>query len=104
MIFVLLANHAADICPLANATTRDLILKTAPQIPSLAQSAGVELVAGPFVNREHTVVMVVQSDTAENVDRFLSDSHLVQWNSISVLPSLTMEEGLSQIQAATTIF
>ncbi|GHG62584.1 hypothetical protein [Streptomyces griseocarneus] len=104
MHFVLLATHTPDICPTANATTRDLMLKTAPELPNLAQKAGVDIVAGPFVNREHTVVVVVQADKAENVDRFLVEARLPQWNSVRVLPSLTMEEGLTEIRAQTPIF
>ncbi|MGW1767675.1 hypothetical protein ACWCQL_26925 [Streptomyces sp. NPDC002073] len=104
MIFILLASHTADNCPLANATTRNLILKTAPKFPKLAQRAGVKLVAGPFVNREHMVVVVVRSGKAENVDRFLHESHLDQWNTTHVIPSLTLEEGLVEVQAATPIF
>ena len=68
----------------------DLLLKIAPDLPHLAQQAGVDIVAGPFVNREHTVVVVVRSDTAENVDRFLTEARLPQWNSVRVLPSLTI--------------
>ncbi|MFD6169657.1 hypothetical protein [Streptomyces coeruleorubidus] len=73
-------------------------------IPNLAQKAGVEIVAGPFVNREDTIVVVVQSDKVENVDRLLTESRLPQWNRVRVLPSLTMEEGLTDIEAQTPIF
>ncbi|MEU1213869.1 hypothetical protein ABZ424_15890 [Streptomyces sp. NPDC005790] len=104
MHFVLLATHDPEVCPTANATTRDLMLKTAPDMPNLAQRAGVDIVAGPFVNREHTIVVVVRSDTAENVDRFLLEARLPHWNRVRVLPSLTMEEGLADIQAHTPIF
>lgn len=104
MHFVLLATHTPDICPTANAATRDLMLKIAPDMPNLAQQAGVDIVAGPFVNREHTIVVVVQSDKVENVDRFLMEARLPQWNRVRVLPSLTMEEGLTEIRAQTPIF
>ncbi|MBT2440131.1 hypothetical protein J7E93_08380 [Streptomyces sp. ISL-36] len=104
MHFVLLATHDPEVCPTANATTRDLMLKTAPDMLNLAQKAGVDLVAGPFVNREHTIVTVVRSDKVEDVDRFLMESRLPHWNSVRVLPSLTMEEGLAEIEAQTPIF
>jgi hypothetical protein len=104
MLFVLLANHTADNCPLACAATRDLLLETASEIPNLAQSNGVEIVSGPYVNREHTVVVVVRADTAEAVDRFLYETRLMQWNTIRILPSRTMEEGMAEIAASTPIF
>ncbi|MBT2491092.1 hypothetical protein J7E96_21730 [Streptomyces sp. ISL-96] len=104
MHFVLIATHTPEICPTSNATTRDLLLKTAPDMPNLAQKAGVDIVAGPFVNREHTIVAVVQSDKVENVDRFLMETRIPHWNRVRVLPSLTMEEGLTEVQAQTPIF
>jgi hypothetical protein len=47
MHFVLLATHTADVCPLSNSKTRDLMLQTAPQIPDIAERNGVTMVAGP---------------------------------------------------------
>lgn len=77
---------------------------TAPEISNIAQKAGVRLVAGPFVNREHTIVTIVDADSAEGVDQLLAESRLGHWNSVRVLPSLTMEEGIEEIQRQTPIF
>jgi hypothetical protein len=104
MYFVLLMTHDPEVCPTANAATRDLMLGMAPDMPDLARKAGVDMVAGPFVNREHTIVAVVQSEKAEDVDRFLMDARLPQWNRVRVVPSMTMEEGLADVQAQTPIF
>jgi uncharacterized protein with GYD domain len=48
----------------------------APQIPAMAEKHGVNIVAGPFVNREHTVVVVVETDRAEALDSFLVEARL----------------------------
>jgi hypothetical protein len=104
MHYVLLAEHTAEVCPSSNATTRDLLMQMAPQIPDIAQRNAVTIVAGPFVNREHIVVTVVEAATSEAVDRFLVESRLPQWNRMRILPSLTMQEGMTDIQANPTIF
>src|SRR5262245_17799000 len=104
MQYVLLAEHTAEVCPLSNAATKALLLQTAPDIPNIAQRNGVKIVAGPLVNREHMVVTVVEADRSESVDRFLSESRLMQWNRIHILPSLSMEEGLKEIQESTSLF
>jgi hypothetical protein len=104
MKFVLLAEHAAEVCPLSNAKTRDLFLQTAQDIPNIAQRNGVSIVAGPFVNREHLVVTVVEADRADSVDQFLSEARLAQWNRVRILPSLSMEDGLKEIQESTSLF
>ena len=104
MHYVLLGTHTAEVCPMSNATTKALMLDMAPQIPKIAEQAGVKLVAGPFVNREHTVVTIVEAAKSEDLDRFIVDSKIAQWNTIRVLPSLPIEEGLKQVQASATIF
>jgi hypothetical protein len=104
MHFVLLASHGPEICPSSNAKMRDMMLKQAPEIPALAKRLGVNLVAGPFVSREHISVVVVEAAKAEAVDQFISESGLAQWNSVKVLPSLTMEEAMKEINTLKPIF
>ena len=104
MHFVLLATHNAEVCPLSNSKTRDLILEIAPQIPSIAERNGVTMVAGPYVSDEHLVLTVVEADKAESVHGFLSDARLDQWNTVRVVPSLTIEEGMKELQGTTPLF
>jgi len=102
--FVLLAEHEAEVCPTSNAKTRDLLLQTGQNIPQIAQQNGVNIVAGPFVNREHIVVTVVEADRSEAVDRFIVESRLHQWNRIRILPSLPIEDGMQDVQNSTSLF
>jgi hypothetical protein len=104
MHYVLLGTHTAETCPMSNATTKALMIETAPQIPKIAEQAGVTLVSGPFVNREHTVVVIVEAAKSEDLDRFILESRLAQWNTIRILPSLPIDEGFKQVQASATIF
>jgi hypothetical protein len=104
MLFVLLAEHTADVCPLSNAKTRDLLIQIGQDIPAIAERNNVQLVAGPYVNREHIVVSVVEAERADDVDRFILDSRLAQWNTVRILPSLAIAEGMKEIQEATPIF
>jgi hypothetical protein len=104
MHFVLLATHNADVCPLSNSKTRDLMLQTAPQIPDVAERNDVRMVAGPYVSDEHLVVTVVEADKAEMVHEFLSGSRLNQWNTVRVVPALTVQEGMKEIQEGTSLF
>jgi hypothetical protein len=46
----------------------------------------------------------VDADSAESVDQLLAESRLGHWNSVRVLPSLTMEEGIEEIQRQAPIF
>ena len=102
--FVLLASHSPEICPSSNAKTKGLLLDVAPQIPGIAQKHGVNIVAGPFVNREHMVVVVVETESTDGLDDFLVDSRLAQWNQIRVLTSRTLQEGMTELQEGGSLF
>ncbi len=105
MIYVMLAEHTADICPTANARTHEVMLKGAPEIPNLAKRHGIKVLSGPWVNREHLTVMVVESEKSEALDQFISESGLAQWNRVRILPSLDlMGEGMKDVQRSKPIF
>jgi hypothetical protein len=80
------------------------MLHMAPKIPGIAEKAGVNIVAGPYVNREHVIVTAVEAENAESVDEFLVGSRLHQWNTVRVVPSYTIEEVMKEIQEGTSLF
>lgn len=104
MHYVILATHSPEVCPSSNAKTKALLLEMGPTIPDIGEKHGVKIVAGPFVNQEHTVVTVVQAEHGEELDEFLEESRLPQWNRLHILPSRTMEEGMREVQGATSLF
>lgn len=104
MHYVILAEHSAEVCPTSNAKTKALLLEIGPQIPKIAEKNGVKIVSGPFVNHEHITVVVVETDKAEGLDDFLSESRLRQWNRCRILPSLPMAEGMKDVAEGTTLF
>lgn len=104
MHFVVVGTHPPEICPLSNAKTNALLLEIGPQIPTIAKQHGVNIVAGPFVNREHMTVVIVEAERADDLDDFLEASRLHQWNQLRILPSFSMEEGMRDLQEATTLF
>ena len=75
-----------------------------PQIPSIAQQHKVKIVAGPFVNREHTVVVVVETERSEDLDAFLMEARLPQWNQVRILPSITMEQAMTDMTQLPALF
>jgi hypothetical protein len=104
MLYVVLAEHSPEICPTSNATTRELMMKAAPEIPQLAKKFGVKIHAGPYVNHEHIAVLVAESDKAEALHNFLTDSGMAQWNRVRILPSQTMEDGMKEMDRVKPIF
>ena len=104
MHYVLIATHSAEICPSSNGKTRKLMQESAQDIPGVAEKAGVKIVAGPYVSREHISVVVVEATGGEELDQFILDSRLAQWNSVRVLPSKTIQEGMAEIEQSPVVY
>jgi hypothetical protein len=104
MHFVVLASHSAEICPTSNAKSKALLLEVGPQIPTIAEKNGVKLLAGPFVNREHLTVTIAEADRAEDLDAFILEARLAQWNTVRVLPSHPMAVGMKEIAEGSSLF
>ena len=104
MHYVVLGVHSPEVCPTANANTRALLLEIGPQIPKIAERHNVTIVAGPFVNREHTTVVITEAQRSEDLDDFIVETRLNQWNSLRILPSLTMQDAMGQIEEQAPLF
>ena len=104
MQYVIIGEHSAEVCPTSNAKTKALLLEMAPQIPKIAEQNGVDILAGPYVNREHTTVVIVDSEKAENVDAFLVQARLAQWNRVRVIPSMHIKDGIKDVAEGTSLF
>lgn len=104
MHYVIIATHSAEICPTSNAATRRLMEETAPDIPAMAEKHGVTMLAGPYVNREHITVAIVEAKTSEDLDAFLMGTRLPQWNSVRILPSVPLAEGIKEIQDIPAVY
>ena len=89
---------------MSNAKTRDLFLKFGPEIPNLAKKAGVKLPAGPLVNAEHIITTVVEADKIEAVNQFVTESKLEHFNSVRIIPSVRLKEGLEEVAKQHPIF
>ena len=104
MHYVVLGTHSPEVCPTSNAKTRALLLEIGPEVSNLADKNGVKIVAGPYANREHMLVVIVEADRAEALDSFVVDSRLSQWNQVRILPSVPMQDAMRELQEAPALF
>jgi len=79
-------------------------MEMGPQVSDLAEKHGVNIVAGPFANREHMLVVIVETDRAEALDSFVVESRLAQWNQVRILPSVPMQTAMQELQEAAMLF
>ena len=100
--YVLVMTHPPDQCPTANSKIRKLFLST--DIPGLARKSGVKFVAGPLISTEHKSVTVLDAKNVESVRDFVIKSGFIQWNSVEVLPGVSIDEAKQELDSLDPIY
>ena len=102
--FAVLAEHPPNLCPTSNAQTRQMLKQGAGQIPQLAEQLGLNIVTMRIFGPDHIIIAVVEADDIDSVRDFAFQSHLMQWNKVSIHATYSMEEALGMIEQAEHIF
>lgn len=102
--FALIAEHPPDLCPTSNAQTRRLLKEGASQIPQLAEQLGVDIGTLRIFGPDHIILAVVEADDIDSVRNFALQSRLMQWNTVKIHATYSIEEALVMIDEVETIF
>ena len=104
MQFVIVAEHPPQLCPSGNAQIRAIMKQGAQQIPALAQSLGIKIITMNVYGPEHVVIAVVEANDIEAVRNFILQSGLIQWNTVKVNATWSLEEALAKVDKLPAIF
>ena len=102
--FALLAEHPPHLCPTSNAQTRRMLKQGASQIPQLAEQLGVEIGALRIFGPEHIILAVVDADDIDSVRSFVLQSGLMQWNTVKINATYSIEEAVGMVDEVEAIF
>jgi hypothetical protein len=102
--FAVIAEHPPDLCPTSNAQTRQMLKEGAGQIPQLAEQLGLNIVTLRIFGPEHIILAVVDADDIDSVRNFALQSRLMQWNTVKVHATYSLEEALPLIDSVEPIF
>jgi predicted RecB family endonuclease len=102
--FAMIAEHPPDLCPTANAQTRQMMQQGAGQIPQLAEQLGVNIVTIRIFGPDHIILAVVEADDIDSVRNFALQSRLMQWNTVKIHATYSIEEALALLDEVETIF
>ena len=104
MQFVISARHSPELCPTSNAKIRQLLKQSAQEIPEIAKRLGVKVITVNVYGPDHEVMAVVEANGIEPVRDFAMQSRLVQWNTVNIDATWTLEEALAKADALPAIF
>jgi predicted RecB family endonuclease len=102
--FAVTAEHPPDLCPVSNAQTRQILKAGAGQIPRLAEQLGVDIVTLRIFGPDHIILAVVEADDIDSVRSFALQSRLMQWNTVKIHATYSIEEALALLDEVETIF
>ena len=102
--FALIAEHPPDLCPTSNAQTRQLLKEGAGQIPGLAEQLGVEIGTLRIFGPDHVILAVVEANDIDSVRNFALQSRLMQWNTVKIHATYSIEEAVALIDEVEAIF
>ena len=102
--FAVTAEHPPDLCPSSNAQTRQILKEGAGQIPQLAEQLGVDIVTLRIFGPDHIILAVVEATEIESVRAFALQSRLMQWNTVKIHATYSIDEAIELLDTVETIF
>jgi hypothetical protein len=102
--FAVIAEHPPELCPTSNAKTRQMFKEGAGQIPQLAEQLGINIVTLRIFGPDHIVLAVVDAEDIDSVRNFALQSGLMQWNTVKIHATYSMEEALPLVDSLEPIF
>ena len=102
--FALIAEHPPHLCPTSNAQTRQLLKDGAGKIPQLAEQLGIEIATLRIFGPDHIILAVVESDEIDAVRTFALHSRLMQWNTVRINATYSIDEAVAMIDEVEAIF
>lgn len=104
MQFVMIAEHSPQFCPTANAKIREMMKQGMKEIPAVAHKLGVEILNLRVFGGDHIVLAIVEAADIEKVRNFIMESKLIQWNTIKIHPTWSLEEAMERADKLPPIF
>lgn len=102
--FAVIAEHPPDLCPTSNAQTRQLLKQGAGEIPQLAEQLGVRIGTLRIFGPDHIILVVAEADDIESVRKFALQSRLMQWNTVRISATYSIEEAVAMVDEVESIF
>src|SRR5215207_1456256 len=102
--FAVIAEHPPELCPTSNAQTRQMLKEGAGQIPQLAEQLGVNIVTLRIFGPDHIILAVGEADDIDSVRNFALQSRLMQWNTVKIHATYSMEEAIVMIDSVEAVF
>ena len=94
MLHMMLTTHGPDTCSAVVPAIRDIAMEGFQKMEERAKALGITI-QGSWANMPaHVIYMVVDAPNAHVVNQLARESRLMEWNTVTVNPILTLDEAI----------
>ena len=97
-LFGIFAVHSPESCPLNNAKSKEVFMEIHNKLQSNAAKYGVKEINGFYMSvLEHEWVILVQSNSAHDIEQLCIDSGISSFNTVKIVPLTDYHAVLNRI-------
>jgi hypothetical protein len=78
--------------------------KFGSEASGLEQKFSITVKIGPLITRDHRSFLEIEAEDYDNVRKFVTQSGLIQWNSVTTIPVINFETALAELDTLTPIW
>jgi len=102
--YVGITEHPPQLCQTSNKLCAELYRKFGKEAAGLSQKLGITMKIGPLITSDHRSFFVIEADDYDNVRKFVTQSGMIQWNSVTTIPVVSFETALAELDTLTPIW
>ncbi len=99
MLYMAELNHSPQQCPGVAVDIRDRVLRMSDTMDQVMQSHGCTFQGGWLGKSSHLTFVLIDAPSAHAVDDVMVDLGLAVWNTATIYPVITLEEGVAGLRA-----
>ncbi len=99
MLYMVELNHSPQQCPGVALEIRDRVLRMSETMERVMQNHGCTFQDGWLGKSSHLTFVLIDAPSAHAVDDAMVDLGLAVWNTATIYPVITFEEGVAGLRA-----
>jgi hypothetical protein len=97
MLYMVVANHNPESCPVHNQEIKQQGLANYKRMPEVAKKLNVTSQGSWTYMPGHLIYMLVDAPNAHVVSQMVMEIGIMDWNTVVINPVIPMEEGLKKV-------
>ena len=97
MLYMVMANHSPESCPMSNKALREKIMADNQQTPEVMKKYSVTSQGAWTFVGGHVTYMMVDAPNAHVISQLLMELGIMDWNTVVINPVVTTQEAMAKM-------